>query len=202
MEHITQAERENAANCLAITRAEVINAVISFNAEQLDFKPGPQRWSIAETVQHLMIVDKLVLGMAANAGSATTTEVSAWNGRDDELLSRVRDRSEKMQAPEIGIPSAGLPAVAAIAEFEAGRNALILFIRNTQVPLRRHTIPHPIFGNLDCYQWILSLGAHAERHLKQIRETIDSPLFPGIKVDTQFEQTTQSQFAGSASTDR
>jgi hypothetical protein len=32
--------------------------------------------------------------------------------------------------------------------------------------------PHPIFGALNGYQWILSVGKHEERHLIQLRETL------------------------------
>lgn len=177
MEKITQSERDDAAIYLAVTRNEVINAISGMNREQLEFKPNFHGWSIAETVHHLAIVDGLVMGMGANTTSAGTTKASAWSGRDDELLSRVRDRREKMKVPDIGMPSGELSPSAAISAFEEGRKALIKFVQETELPLRQYCVPHPFFGELDCYQWILSLGAHAERHLKQIQETIESPGF-------------------------
>ena len=30
--------------------------------------------------------------------------------------------------------------------------------------------PHPVFGALDMYQWLLFVGAHEGRHADQIRE--------------------------------
>jgi hypothetical protein len=35
--------------------------------------------------------------------------------------------------------------------------------------------PHPFFGSLDLYQWVALIGAHEERHLKQIESLLDSP---------------------------
>jgi hypothetical protein len=121
MEQITQAERDNAGAYLAMTRTQVINVIKGFNQERLEFKPGPQRWSIAETVHHLAIVDNLVLGIAANAISAGATRESAWKDQDEELLSRVRDRKKKLLAPDIGSPSSELSPSAVISSFDAGR---------------------------------------------------------------------------------
>ena len=202
MEQITQAERDNAGAYLAMTRTQVINVIKGFNQERLEFKPGPQRWSIAQIVHHLAIVDGLVLGMGAKAISVGTHRESAWKDQDEELLSRVRDRKKKLQAPNIGSPSSDLSPSAVISAFEAGREELIKFIRNTEVPLRQYSLPHPVFGDLDCYQWILSLGAHAERHLKQILETIESPGVPRGRTSAETEQSSISHLVGSLAASR
>jgi hypothetical protein len=178
MGEITPVERRNAEIYLATTRARVVDAIKDFSHAEVTFKPDPQRWSIAETVQHLTIVDKLVFGLVSNAAAAATVQESAWKDQDQALLIRVRDRRERLQAPEIGIPFGELSDTAVIAGFERGRDNLLRFIRDTKVPLRKYSVPHPVFGCLDCYQWVLSLGAHAERHLKQIEETIELPEFP------------------------
>jgi hypothetical protein len=61
---------------------------------------------------------------------------------------------------------------------------------------------HPVFGDLDCYQWILSMGAHAERHLKQILETIASQDFPQGQTSAETEQSSISQLVGSVTATR
>jgi hypothetical protein len=119
-----------------MTRTEVVDAIKGFNQDQLEFNPNPQRWSIAETVHHLAIVENLVLGIAANAISAGATRENAWKDRDEVLLSQVRDRRKKLQAPDIGSPSSELSPSAVILAFETGREALIQFIRDTEITRR------------------------------------------------------------------
>ena len=202
MEVITRVERDNAANYLANTKNEIIGAIRDFNQEQLEFKPGSHRWSIAETVHHLAIVDSLVLGIAANSISACETGESALKDQDKGLLSQVRDRRKKLQAPDIGNPLRELSPSTVISAFETGREELIKFIRDTDVPLRQYIVPHPVFGDLDCYQWILSLGAHAERHLKQVLETIDSPGFSRAHTSAEDEQPSIFHLVGSSAASR
>jgi DinB superfamily len=141
MAKITQAERDNAATYLAMTRTEVIDAINGFNQEQLEFKPGPQRWSISETIHHLAIVDNLVLRIAENAISAGAIRESAWKDQDEKLLSRVRDRRNKLEAPDIGTRSGELIPSAVISAFDAGREKLIKFVRETEVHLRQYALP-------------------------------------------------------------
>ena len=42
----------------------------------------------------------------------------------------------------------------------------------------RFTLPHPVLGPLDAYQWILRISAHSESHTKQIEEVKADPSFP------------------------
>jgi hypothetical protein len=44
--------------------------------------------------------------------------------------------------------------------------------------LRRHFFRHPIFGDLDLYQWLLMIAAHCDRHRVQSEEVMASPEFP------------------------
>jgi hypothetical protein len=54
--------------------------------------------------------------------------------------------------------------------FEERRAANIEFARTTQESLRGRFYPHPLVGMIDCYQWLLFLAAHTERHSAQMEE--------------------------------
>jgi hypothetical protein len=49
---------------------------------------------------------------------------------------------------------------------------------NNAPGLRQHVSDSPLGMKLDCYEWILFLTAHSERHLKQILEVKADPGFP------------------------
>ena len=44
--------------------------------------------------------------------------------------------------------------------------------------LTRISAPHPIFGPINGYEWVLFIGQHEERHLGQLRETLRLPAPP------------------------
>jgi hypothetical protein len=54
---------------------------------------------------------------------------------------------------------------------------MIQYIKTTNDDLRAHS-----FGDygevIDCWQWMLEISTHAERHIQQIREIKNGPNFP------------------------
>jgi hypothetical protein len=66
----------------------------------------------------------------------------------------------------------------AVAEFRRRRTLTIAFARQMDADLRTHFFPHISFGDLDCYQWLVVLGTHAMRHVKQIEAIKSDPSFP------------------------
>jgi len=98
---------------------------------------------------------------------------------DEQILQRIPDRSHKAQAPEFLKPTSRWATQAElIRAFEESRTATVDYVRTTNDDLRDHFGPHPIFGPLDAYQWILLISAHSERHTKQIEEVKADPNFP------------------------
>jgi len=53
---------------------------------------------------------------------------------------------------------------------------MIEYIKSTNDDLRAHS-----FGRtdpIDCWQWMLEISTHSERHIQQIREIKADPNFP------------------------
>jgi integrase len=64
----------------------------------------------------------------------------------------------------------------ALAKFQVLRATMIDYIKSTHDDLRAHS-----FGTretIDCWQWMLEISTHAERHIQQIREIKADPNFP------------------------
>ena len=107
--------------------------------------------------------------------------------KDPALMQVVPDRTERRQAPEIARPEGKCTdGGQLLAEFLKTRSRSAQFAAETRADLRSYTQHHGAFGELDCYQWLLLLGLHTERHARQIEE---------IKADAGFPAT-----AGSATT--
>lgn len=177
---LTAADRDKALQYLESTRQGVIDATRGLSAAQWNFKPAPDRWSVAECMEHIaaaedfirgMVVDKVMKAPPRPAGQ----DVAAI---DAFVLQAIPDRSHKAQAPEPLKPTNrfGSPD-AALKHFLESRQVTEDFLKNT-ADLREHSIMSPVGKDTDGYEFVLFIAGHSERHTKQILEVKADPNFP------------------------
>ena len=155
------------------TRARLIAAVEGLSGEQQTFRPAPGRWSVAELVEHLSIVEgnivrllNKLLGKAEESVPAAKASEAFGPVSIEEFVER--SRGVKLEAPE-SIRPTGLPLADSLARLRDSRAALhALRPRVERADGRALRFPHPAWGPLDLYQWLLFVGAHEDRHLAQI----------------------------------
>jgi len=177
---LTAADREKTVKYLEQTRDGVIAATKGLSEAQMKFKPAPDRWSVAETLEHIALAEDYLLGnvtqniMKAPAGPADrdTAKIDAM------ILAAVPDRSQKRQAPGPLVPSGRWTPAETLAHFEQSRAKTIQFLQST-ADLREHaSSDNPFKQPMDAYEWLLFISAHSERHTKQIAEVKADPNFP------------------------
>ncbi len=176
-----QGERDRAMSYLHATRKQFLDVVTPLSAAQWSHKPAGDGWSIAEVAEHLAVTEIGTLAtIEKNLREPATPENKAeTSGKDDIIMTRVPDRSRKVQAPEAVTPTGRWPSRdALVTEFKTRRDATIAFIEKTPADLRGHMFAHPFLNLLDCYQWVLFLAAHSDRHIQQMQEVMASPDFP------------------------
>jgi uncharacterized damage-inducible protein DinB len=176
---VTNMEREQALRYLAESRAGVIEAVKGLSEAQFNFKPAPDRWSVAETLEHIAMVEDVVLTgvrVRLEKGAAPAADRDAKQV-DAMILAKVPDRSTKVQAPPQLFPTGHTTPAASLERFLRSRQEMVNWLKSDS-DLRGHVVDHPVFGPLDGYQWILAAAGHSERHTKQILEVKADPNFP------------------------
>jgi hypothetical protein len=175
---LSDRERAEAIGQLEASAGAVAAAVGGLTVAQWTFRPAADRWSIAECVEHIAIVEERVLGRVGGLAQAPAAATRAQHA-DDKIIRFVQDRSSRLVAPEVLQPRLRWSdPPAGIARFEAARQRSIDFLRTTDVDLRARTAPHPVFGDLDAYQWFLASSGHTLRHLAQIEEIKAEPGYP------------------------
>lgn len=177
---LTAAERQKAVQYLEQTRDGVIAQTKGLSDAQMKFKPAPDRWSVAETLEHIAVAEDYLLGnvtnniMKAPAGPADRDTAKL----DAMILAAVPDRSTKRQAPGPLVPKGRWTPAETLAHFEASRAKTIAFLQSTP-DLREHaSSDNPFQQPMDAYEWLLFISAHSERHTKQIAEVKADPNFP------------------------
>jgi hypothetical protein len=178
-QEVTQAEKDKALQYLETTRKGVLEATKGLSEAQWNFKPAPDRWSVAQTMEHIaaaedyirgMVKEKIMMAPAGDPGRDVKKT-------DEGVLAMVPDRTTKVQAPEPLVPTNrfGSPE-ASLKHFVDSRTTTEDFLKTT-TGLRDHVADSPM-GKLDGYEFVLLIAAHSERHTKQINEVKADPNFP------------------------
>lgn len=177
---LSAADRQQALKYLVITRAGVLAATKGLSEAQWNFKPAPDRWSVAEVTEHIAAAEDFLMQRVQEQvmKGPARPEGEDVKAIDEFVLAHIPDRSVKVQAPEPLRPSNrfGSPK-GSLRHFEESRAKTIAFLKQTQ-DLRQHAVDSPLGKKLDGYQWVLFIAAHSERHTKQINEVKADPNFP------------------------
>jgi uncharacterized damage-inducible protein DinB len=178
---ISTQERAKLVEYLTTTRDQVIAESAKLSDAQWNFKPGPDRWSVGEVVEHLALAEDFLADLRGKtmAGPAATAEqLAAAKGKDEMILKAIPDRTQKAQAPEPLQPTKRLGTRAEVMKaYQERRAKTLAYASKTTDDLRAKVGESPL-GPLDGYQWVLFVAAHNERHLGQLREVKAHAQFP------------------------
>lgn len=173
---LSQSDRDYVLSQLHASRKTFLDAIAGLSLQQWKFKPGPDRWSIAECAEHVALSEDFMFGRVQQMlkGPATPEKKSA--ATNDELMKRWLDRSQKATADTATQPTGRWGTPAKLAEyFKQRRERTLEYVRTTQNALRSHFADT---GGLDAYQWLVGIAGHTERHVLQINEVKADPRFP------------------------
>lgn len=177
---LTTEERKRAADYLEKTRDAFLASTDGLSEAQWNFKPSPTRWSVAEVAEHIAATEDMLMGTVHDKVmiAPARTEPTDVKEIDEFVVKAISDRTGKVKAPEPLVPTRrfGSPADT-LRHFKESRAKTLAFLDETK-DLRGHAIDSPLGKKLDGYQWLLFMGAHAERHTKQIEEVKADPGFP------------------------
>ena len=98
---------------------------------------------------------------------------------DAQVIQMIESREKKVQTRDQFKPE-NTPfktTTDALESFRSNRAKLTGYVKSTSDDLRNHVATLPL-GQLDCYQMILFIGAHSDRHTRQIREVKADAGFP------------------------
>jgi hypothetical protein len=170
---------------LSEDRAALLASVAGRPREQMEFRPTEDSWSIGDVLHHLALsheaTTKLMSNMLRRAREETVPPdldpTRSVLSSIDDIVPRV-DQG-KAPAPDRVTPRSYVPPGEALTRLDASRRRLEETVAVlSEFDLTNLTFPHPFFGELDCYQWLLVTGWHERRHTKQIERIQKSRGFP------------------------
>jgi hypothetical protein len=161
-------------------RAALFERLGRMSDAQQTFRPGPEAWSVAEVVQHLVLVEEAMVrnGRRQSATRPAWVTVPSWlRGR---LMVRVLGTDLRVRAPNPAvIPRTHVPVAELASRWAAARQDLRAYVEGMPEPRGwRTAFFHPRTG------WIGALGglrffeAHCGHHLRQIDRLLAARDFP------------------------
>src|SRR5437870_4758993 len=108
---LTPCELEQAQSYLQQTREGLVGATKGLSEAQWKFKPAPERWSIAEIVEHVVVVQDRVLGPVREQLASAPPAPAGYDYKrvDTVVINHFPNRLSKFQAPEFIHPSGLAP---------------------------------------------------------------------------------------------
>ncbi len=181
------AEIDQARQLLHASCDGIAAATVGLSESQLNFKPAPDSWSIAEILEHVAMVHAVVLGpVRQNLAAAPPHPADRDYRRADAIIiNGLPDRTGRFNGPEALHPAGRSTPAASLESVRGSTAALIQYLESTP-DLRRHAIESlPMkaisrgeYDTMDGYQWILAAAGHAARHTLQIEEVKANPNYP------------------------
>jgi hypothetical protein len=176
---LSKDELEQARQFLQQTQDCVIGATRGLSEAQWNYKSAPEKWSLAENLEHIVIVQERVLGRLEQLGESPAAPPARDIREVDAIvIHQFTTRLAKFSSPEIARPAAvRVSPPEWIDRFR--KNCVRLSDALETVPgLREHALEAPPlkaisngrYTVMDGYQWILAAAAHTERHAKQMLE--------------------------------
>src|SRR5216684_1224789 len=123
----TPQERANVIQLLKDSRKETIDAVKDLTDEQWKWKPAPDRWSVGEVAEHIVLAEA---SQFANVKKAIASPPDpAWEaktkGKTETLVAVLAPRLGKAQAPEAIVPRGGMTLVEVKDRFAKQRAEIV-----------------------------------------------------------------------------
>jgi hypothetical protein len=174
-------DRKYLLDNLTRTRESVINETKNLSQAQWNFKESPDRWSINQVVEHLAIWELLLqreINLAFTAGPRPELAKEARN--DSAVVAFLMEENQHI-APEytkpftFTVPMGLNEGKNNLAGFVKMRNEGIGYTDSTTADLRAYFL-RPRRNSV--HQVFITMFAHTDRHLKQIKKVKLHPNYP------------------------
>ena len=162
-------DKQKLMESLEAGRAVFLDALAGVTEDLASQDAGPGRWSILQCVEHVAVAEEYLLGEIATASPSDKPLLN--EKREAAILERGPDRSRRVEAPDVAKPTGRFLTLSeALQQFLSARQNTIRFLEDSNQNLRSLLTRHPVIGTVNCYENLLMMAVHPQRHAKQIDE--------------------------------
>ena len=160
-------------------REKMKQFVSSLSDEQAAVLPEGEKWTIAEIIEHVAIVQEGMMKISAKllTQAQATGKTSDGKARlsGNFAAKAAEAQTLKFEAPDRVRPTGNQSIEESLRKMDETRRALEdlrpLF---ESVECSDFKFPHPFMGDLTAHEWLALVGGHEARHLKQIVNRLEN----------------------------
>jgi len=177
--HLSTEERAQVLRWLEESHRGFFAEITGVSDDQWNWKPAPERWSVGETAEHIVLAEALLFNFVqrALAGPPNPHWEEQTKCKTGLLIQAMASREGKAAAPQPLVPRERVTRAEVKDRFATKRTDIVKFASETHLALKEFTLAHPfpVFGTLNAYQWLIYVPLHTLRHNKQIAELKAAP---------------------------
>ncbi len=152
---------------------QLLDAITPLDAETFARRPAPDRWSVAEVVHHLCLMEQHIMQKLEHKLTQPPRRVRLLH-RLIPYSFLVGRRVLRVRAPKSVEPLDPPPKDIVIANYNRLRGQLKAFSdEHGRSRLSQIVLLHPFLGDFNGVKAVSFLGHHERRHHKQIQEIIE-----------------------------
>jgi hypothetical protein len=142
----------------------------SVPAELWKMSPGKDRWSAAELLAHLIIVERSIVQLADRISQLPPRRIPFLQKWHLPMV-LVQSRIIKLKSPLPMQHELICEKEEMLAHLRAARERTLSFIEETRGrDLSVYCYRHPLLGTLNLYEWFQMIASHQIRHTRQMYE--------------------------------
>ena len=163
-------------------RSRLIDRVSGLEPARLTRRPGPEKWSILEIVEHLVLAETDVFGDLDTLGERRSRRRQPRDRLLYPLVMFILRFGIPVRVPSQGMVPRGERRLDELrAEWEANHARLGAWIRASDPgSLERPLFVHPVAGPMTTTQTLKMLDVHLGRHDRQIMAILEATPSPDI----------------------
>jgi len=159
-------------------REKTKQLIADLTDEQTAFLPESEKWTIAHIIEHIAIVQdgmaKISTKLLTQAQAAGKTADGAARLSENFVQKAAEAKTLKFQAPDRVHPTGNQTIEESLKKMDETREKLEelrpLF---ESVECSDFKFPHPFMGDLTAHEWLILVGGHEARHLRQIEAMLE-----------------------------
>src|SRR5262249_26744287 len=129
---LTEADKKEGLAHLDRTRAALLAATTGLSEAQWKFKRAPDRWSVAEVLEHIVVTEGFLLENTKKVIEAPAGKPDRdYKSVDKLVVNAIADRTQKAQAPEPVRPTGRWSPQEARDRFVKVRERTVEFLKST-----------------------------------------------------------------------
>ena len=158
-------------------RARLHELASSLTPEQLSKLPAGEKWTVAQIIEHISIVDESTMKICAKLLKKAQEAGQTSDGRaviSDNFSQKGSEIAGiKLEAPTFVRPTTGNTVSESLAKLDenAARLGQLRGLFES-VDGTEFKFPHPFFGEISAQEWLVLKGGHEMRHIKQIERVL------------------------------